>query len=252
MRALDNFNSLIIEPRPVMLDADHMGRLSILASEPLHGAARLSTLLGKGARHVVVVPSHEMPADVVNIGSDVSYRDEITGRVHSVRLAMPQDADIRIRRVSVLTPVGTALIGRAEGAIVDCEFPAGTLRRLAILRVSKNGPRPQSAAIFRRESVRRKGDATSAANRAPHVASERGDLERMSFIQRAIIAPLRRRRRRHKQIAQLESLSDHLLDDIGLSRAAIIRAVDAMIAGDRRRTAVPSLGAFKDQLRQAA
>lgn len=233
-----------------MLDADHMGRLSILASEPLHGAARLSTLLG--ARHVVVVPSHEMPADVVNIGSDVSYRDEITGRVHSVRLAMPQDADIRIRRVSVLTPVGTALIGRAEGAIVDCEFPAGTLRRLAILRVSKNGPRPQSAAIFRRESVRRKGDATSAANRAPHVASERGDFKRMSFIQRAIIAPLRRRRRRHKQIAQLESLSDHLLDDIGLSRAAVTRAVDAMIAGDRRRTPVPSLGAFKDQLRQAA
>ena len=93
MRALDNFNSLIIGPRPVILDADHMGRLSILASEPLHGAARLSTLLGKGAPHVVVVPSHKMPEDVVNIGSDVSYRDEITGRVHSVRLAMPQDAE---------------------------------------------------------------------------------------------------------------------------------------------------------------
>ncbi|PJN93343.1 hypothetical protein CNY89_21565, partial [Amaricoccus sp. HAR-UPW-R2A-40] len=112
----------------------------------------------------------------------VSYRDEITGRVHSVRLAMPQDADIRIRRVSVLTPVGTALIGRAEGAVIDCEFPAGTLRRLAILRISKNGPKPESAGIFRRESVRRMGDATSEANRPPHVASERRDLERMSFI----------------------------------------------------------------------
>lgn len=112
-----------------MLDADHMGRLSILAFEPLHGAARLSTLLGKGAPHVVVVPSHEMPADVVDIGSDVSYRDEATGRVHSVRLAMPQDADIRIRRVSVLTPVGTALIGWTEGAVINCEFPAGTFRR---------------------------------------------------------------------------------------------------------------------------
>ncbi|PJN92650.1 hypothetical protein CNY89_27830, partial [Amaricoccus sp. HAR-UPW-R2A-40] len=92
------------------------------------------------------------------------------------------DADIRIRRVSVLTPVGTALIGRAEGAVIDCEFPAGTLRRLAILRISKNGPKPESAGIFRRESVRRMGDATSEANRPPHVASERRDLERMSFI----------------------------------------------------------------------
>jgi len=197
MRELDNFKSHISRSRPLMLDAAHVSRLNMLASEPLYGAARLASLLWKEAARLLVVPSHKMPDNVVNIGSDVTYRDETTGDVHSVTLAMPQNADIGARRVLVLTPVGTALIGRAEGAVTDCEFPAGTLRRLAILRVSKIGPRPHSAEIFRRESVRRKGNATSAANRAPHVASERGDLERMSFIQRAIIAPLRRRRRRH-------------------------------------------------------
>ena len=62
---------------------------------------------------------------MVNFGSEVTYRDEATGRAYTVKLVMPHDADVRARRVSVLTPVGTALIGRAEGAVIDCEFPVG-------------------------------------------------------------------------------------------------------------------------------
>lgn len=137
MRELNNFTSHISKSRPLTLDAAHVSRLHMLASEPLHGAARLGRLLWKEATGLVVVPSHEMPDDVVNIGSDVTYRDEATGRVHSVTLAMPQDADICARRISVLTPVGTALIGRTEGAVIDCEFPAGTNRCLTILRVAR-------------------------------------------------------------------------------------------------------------------
>jgi regulator of nucleoside diphosphate kinase len=63
------------------------------------------------------------------------------GAAYTVTLAMPHEADIHRGRVSVLTPVGTALIGRWEGASVDCEFPAGRMRRLTVLRVLPPAPR---------------------------------------------------------------------------------------------------------------
>ena len=61
------------------------------------------------------------------------------------------------------------------------------------------------------------------------VACRSGNPERAHFVKRAILA-LRRRRRRRKAIADLESLTDHLLDDIGLSTNDIPRAVDGLLA----------------------
>lgn len=252
MRALDNFTSHITVSRPLMLDAAHVSRLNILASEPLYGAARLASFLLKEATRLVVVPSHEMPDDVVNIGSDVTYRDEATGHVYSVILAMPQDADIGARRVSVLTPVGTALIGRAEGAVVDCEFPVGTSRRLRILRVAGLAPGQHDFAMSPREPSGRTREAARDTGRS---APRRGDPGRATSIRRAIAAALRRYQR-GKAIAQFEGMSDHLLADIGISRRDIPQVVDAMIEGGARDTSattpLPSTEAPGDQLRRAA
>ena len=60
-------------------------------------------------------------------------------------------------------------------------------------------------------------------------ASRTGNPEPAHFVKRAILA-LRRRRKRRKAIADLESLTDHLLDDIGLSTNEIPRAVDGLLA----------------------
>jgi hypothetical protein len=58
---------------PLILDKAHSLRLNMLASETLYGAARLASSLRKEATRLVVVPSHEMPDDVVSIGSDVTF-----------------------------------------------------------------------------------------------------------------------------------------------------------------------------------
>ncbi|HRW16830.1 GreA/GreB family elongation factor [Amaricoccus sp.] len=252
MRALDNFTSHIAVSRPLMLDAAHVSRLNMLASEPLYGAARLASFLLKEATRLVVVPSHEMPDDVVNIGSDVTYRDEASGHLYSVILAMPQDADIGARRVSVLTPVGTALLGRAEEAVTGCEFPAGKLRRLKILRVAGHVPEQHDVAISLREPS---GGTREAERDTGRSAPRRGGPGRATSIRRAIAAALRRYQR-GKAIAQFEGMSDHLLADIGISRGDIPQVVDAMIEGGARDTSAttpfPSTDAPGDQLRRAA
>lgn len=53
---------------------------------------------------------------MVAIGRAVTYRDETTGQEKTVTPVFPEKADIACSRISVLTPIGVALIGLAEGA----------------------------------------------------------------------------------------------------------------------------------------
>ena len=92
-----------------------------------------------------------------------------------------------------------------------------------------------------------------------HVAFRSRGLERARFIQRnimAIIAPMRRGRRRRAAIADLEGLTDQLLADIGISRDEIARVVDGLASGDARAALpqVPVAGVEgpREELRRAA
>ena len=84
-------------------------------------------------------------------------------------------------------------------------------------------------------------------------ALRRGNLRRMLFIQRNVIEPMQRRRRRRAAVADLERLSDQLLADIGISRAEIPRVVDGLVSRDRRAALPVAPGEeARDHLRQAA
>jgi len=72
----------------------------------------------------------EMPADVVTLGSEVTYREG--ERTQTVQIVAPEDADIERRRISVLTPVGAALIGLAVGQKISWSMPD---KRVAVLEV---------------------------------------------------------------------------------------------------------------------
>ena len=86
-----------------------------------------------------VLPSAEMPGDVINIGSQVRFRDEVTGREQTVSIVLPPEADIAAGRVSVLTPIGAALIGLRTGAKIGWETRDGEERRLTVLEVRRAG-----------------------------------------------------------------------------------------------------------------
>lgn len=84
-----------------------------------------------------IVPAARVPADVARIGSNIVWRDETTGREHSAVLVWPEEADIAAGRVSVLTPVGVALLGLKAGARFHWETRSGESRELAVLSVSQ-------------------------------------------------------------------------------------------------------------------
>jgi regulator of nucleoside diphosphate kinase len=84
-----------------------------------------------------IVPAARVPADVAGIGSNIVWRDETTGREHSAVLVWPEEADIAAGRVSVLTPVGVALLGLKAGTRFHWETRSGESRELAVLSVSQ-------------------------------------------------------------------------------------------------------------------
>jgi regulator of nucleoside diphosphate kinase len=81
--------------------------------------------------HAEVVASGAMPSDVVTMHSTVRVRDLDSGKRVVYTIAFPTDADIERNRISVLAPIGTALIGYRAGDIVEWVTPGGT-RRLEI------------------------------------------------------------------------------------------------------------------------
>lgn len=95
--------------------------------------ARLHTLVGRNipAGLAVVldtadtVPSREVPADVVTMYSQVELRDLHTGRRQNLTLCYPGDAGPGAGCVSVLSPVGSSLLGLKIGAIARWQTPSG-------------------------------------------------------------------------------------------------------------------------------
>jgi regulator of nucleoside diphosphate kinase len=135
---MDHAHSNPVQDPPIVLDAAYSEELERLAATAMRGAAAvLGDRLMQEVARAIVLPSGEMPADVVNIGSEVSFRDEVTGREQTVTIVLPRDADIARGRVSVLTPIGAALIGLAKGASIGWETREGEERRLTVLEVTR-------------------------------------------------------------------------------------------------------------------
>ena len=123
---------------PIVLDAQYVDRLEELA-ETSERTARLTGVARRLVQEIdraQIVPSTQFPSGVVNIGNTVTFRDLGTGRQTTVSLVMPEDANVDDGRISVLTPIGVALIGLAVGSTFDWETPAGDRRWFEIVTVA--------------------------------------------------------------------------------------------------------------------
>lgn len=83
----------------------------------------------------IVVSEDRIPDNVVTMNSRLIYADERTGTSREVELVYPEDADPVAGKISVLAPVGCALLGLSAGQSIDWNLPSGQIHRLRVERV---------------------------------------------------------------------------------------------------------------------
>lgn len=117
--------------RAIIIADDDRARLDALirraTAHPGHPTTYLAPLAGE-LRRALVLPRAQVPRDVVTMHSTVRLRDLETGEDATYTLAYPHEADIESNRLSVLAPVGTALLGYRVGDVVEWPVPAGVAR----------------------------------------------------------------------------------------------------------------------------
>lgn len=81
-----------------------------------------------------LVNPKEIPADVITMRSKVSLKDLKSGQTVMYSLVFPSEANSNEGRISVLAPIGTALLGNRSGDVVESRVPSG-LRRLKVKEI---------------------------------------------------------------------------------------------------------------------
>ena len=122
---------------PIAVDANHVARLSALSSLTNGPMMEVCEYLREELDRAHILPAEKLRPDIVNLGSQVEFRDEQTGRVQKIILVYPPDADIARRRVSVLTPVGAALLGLSVNQTISFHTRTGERRELTVLKVRR-------------------------------------------------------------------------------------------------------------------
>ena len=107
----------------------------------LTGLARSATFSRQNAealedeiKKAKLVTADKFPANVVGLNSLVKIKDENSGKIMELILVTPDKADIKKRMVSVMAPIGAALIGFQQGHELSWEVPSGK-KKFTILEV---------------------------------------------------------------------------------------------------------------------
>lgn len=134
------------QKRPaITVTAEDHRVLGQLATASAKARPELAAELAEELDRAKILPAGRISAEHARIGSAIRFRDETTGRESTVTLVLPQDADIEKSRISIMTPVGVALIGMAPERSIDWVTPAGEERRLTVLDVTDPAEEPAAS-----------------------------------------------------------------------------------------------------------
>jgi regulator of nucleoside diphosphate kinase len=140
--------------RPIYIPADDRAKLRLLL-DSLGAAGRTgpAAKLREELDRAVVLDANAVPANVVTMNARFEIEDLSTGEVDGYTLVYPDRANVDARMLSVLAPIGTAVLGYAEGDEVEWSTPGG-VRRFRIRRVTRSEAAANGAGTAQAPGVR--------------------------------------------------------------------------------------------------
>jgi regulator of nucleoside diphosphate kinase len=119
----------------IAISARDVDRLRHLAEAAMDKYPATAEFLAREIDRAEIIPADRPAHNVVTMQSEVTFVDDISGQQRTVTLVYPEDADVDAGKISILTPIGAALIGLSEGQTIEFQTPAGGWRALTVLTV---------------------------------------------------------------------------------------------------------------------
>jgi len=135
------------KPRITLSRTDHDRLLGLAEAMEARNPTFSETMIAELER-ANVVEDKALPAKVIRMGSTLSYTAD-DGEPQKVTLVFPVEADIEKGKISVTTPVGTALIGLSAGQSIDWTDRGGKSHRLKVIAVHPEEVKEPTEAVAR-------------------------------------------------------------------------------------------------------
>ncbi|WP_313110203.1 nucleoside diphosphate kinase regulator [Atlantibacter sp.] len=114
------------------LDAERIDRL---LEQPAFASLPVADALNEELDRAQMCSAEEMPADVVTMNSKVRFRDLATGEDYTRTLVYPSQMRDSAEELSVMAPVGAALLGLRVGNTIHWTLPNGNETHLEVLEL---------------------------------------------------------------------------------------------------------------------
>lgn len=128
-------------PPSIIVSSHDMDRLDAMLESPAVSQTPAAVALAKELNRATVVAPDQIPDGTVMMHSRVECEDELQNEKHVLTLVYPREADVEQGKVSILAPVGTALLGLSVGQTMDWDAPGG--RKTAPARDCRPQPAPR-------------------------------------------------------------------------------------------------------------
>ena len=128
MKALEN-KVIILKDDYALLRACVKNTKAVTMKQP-----QQTRSLSEELQRAVVVDKERFPPDVIRLNAIVTIRDLAGGNDIQISIVLPEFADIKQKKISVLAPMGTALIGLKKGQCFSWQMPSG-IKNILILDV---------------------------------------------------------------------------------------------------------------------
>lgn len=115
-------------------DLERLRRLLLNAQATEYRESEYLEKLKLELDRAMIVTPQEIPPTVVTMNSTIELVDMDTKETETYTLVFPDDADISKGKISILAPIGTAMLGYEIGDVFEWEVPAGK-RRLRVERI---------------------------------------------------------------------------------------------------------------------
>lgn len=143
-RQMKTVNTRYRKPAITIGQSEH-ARLTRMAEGLVMRSPDIADQLLQELERARIVADASLRPDVVRMGSSLRYVAD-TGEERTVSLVYPVDANIEAGRISILTPIGTALLGLSSGQSIEWEARDGRTHRLTVEEVAPlagEGPKSQ-------------------------------------------------------------------------------------------------------------